>query len=244
MHASLIPVENYIALAVFGACWLGYTLFYGRLITDKPSLLSMLYVYRQQWMREMQRREGRIVDTSAIANLMQPCTFFASTTILILGGVMALLAAPDGLITAIADLPFADKQTVRLLWEFKIFSLIVLFAYAFFKFTWAMRQYSTCTVLVVSAPPKESEADDYAAHIEAAARVASLAGESFNMGVRAYYFSLAAMCWFLNAWAFMLASVWITYVVYRREFRSPLLNELVVARNKMGAKGDPRTSGH
>lgn len=230
MTLAEIPLINYIALGVFIACWLGYAMFYERHIEGRPSLLSLLYVFRHQWMREMQRREARIVDTAAIANLLQPCTFFASTTILILGGVMALLAAPDSLIAAIADLPFADKQVMRLHWELKIFTLVAVFAYAFFKFTWAMRQYSTCTVLVVSAPPKETEPEGYAKHIQAAARVASLAGESFNLGVRAYYFAMAAMCWFLNAWALMIASVWITVILYRREFMSPLLKELVAAK--------------
>jgi uncharacterized membrane protein len=225
-----IPLIHYVALTVFIACWLGYAMFYERHIEGRPSLLSMLYVFRLKWMREMQRREARIVDTAAIANLMQPCAFFASTTILILGGVMALMAAPDGLIAAIGDLPFADKQVMRLQWELKIFTLLAVFAYAFFKFTWAMRQYSTCTVLVVSAPPRETEPEGYAGHIEAAARVASLAGESFNLGVRSYYFALAAMCWFLNAWAFMFASVWVTFILYRREFMSPLLKELVAAK--------------
>jgi uncharacterized membrane protein len=225
-----LPLVNYLAFGVFIACWLGYALFYERWISGRPSLLSMLFQYRHQWMREMLKREARIVDTAAIANLMQPCTFFASTTILILGGVMALMAAPDGLIAAIADLPFSDKHTMRLLWEIKIFTLIGVFAYAFFKFTWAMRQYSTCTVLVVSAPHRETAEIDYERHVTAAARVASLAGENFNLGVRAYYFSLPVMCWFLSAWAFVIASLWITYVMYQREFSSPLLRELVAGR--------------
>jgi uncharacterized membrane protein len=224
-----IPLIEFVALGVLVACWLGYALFYERHIANRPSLLSVLYIYRKQWMREMQRREARIVDTAAIANLLQPCTFFASTTILILGGVAALLAAPDGLITALADLPFANKQLVRLLWEVKVFTLIAVFAYAFFKFTWAMRQYSTCTVMIVSAPPKEADEDQYRLHIEGAAIVASLAGESFNLGVRAYYFALAGVAWFWNAWALMAVSLFVTWVLYRREFHSPLLRAITQA---------------
>lgn len=228
---NALPVTDLAAALVFACCWLGYAWFYERHTRDRPSLLSVLLIYRRKWMREMYRRDNRVMDVAAIANLFQPCTFFASTTILILGGVLALLAAPDGLIGAIAELPFAEKRSIRLLWELKIFMLVAIFAYAFFKFTWALRQYSTCTVIVASTPTAVADTAGLESHLEAAAQVASLAGENFNFGIRAYYFAVAGIAWFLNAWALMVVSVLITWVIYRREFHSPMLAQLLSVKD-------------
>jgi len=42
----------------------------------------------------------------------------------------------------------------------------------------------------------------------------------FNRGLRSYFFALAALAWFLNAVAFIIATTWVLWIVYRREFRS------------------------
>ena len=79
MTANL-SLLDLIAAAVFAACWLGYAWFYARHNLDRHSLLSALLIYRRKWMQEMLRRDNRIVDTAAISNFLQPCTFFASKT--------------------------------------------------------------------------------------------------------------------------------------------------------------------
>jgi uncharacterized membrane protein len=226
-----IPALDIIALISFIAMWAAYSSFADRTAKKRPNLMSALYIYRKQWMYEMMRRDNRIVDTAALNNLLQPCTFFASTTILILGGVLALLAAPDSVANALAALPFTTPSNIaqaqgRLLFEVKVFTLVGVFAYAFFKFTWAMRQYSTCTVLVVSAPPAAESPIEYRDHVERFAVIASLAGENFNMGLRGYYFGVAAVTWFLNPWALMLATAWVGYLLYQREFHSRTLAAL------------------
>ena len=40
----------------------------------------------------------------------------------------------------------------------------------------------------------------------------------FNNGLRAYYFGLAAVTWFLHPYAVFAATVWVVLVLYRREF--------------------------
>ena len=38
---------------------------------------------------------------------------------------------------------------------------------------------------------------------------------------------MAAISWFLNGWIFILVTAWVVWVVYRREFRSHTVNNLV-----------------
>ena len=56
--------------------------------------------------------------------------------------------------------------------------------------------------------------------------ISSLAARHANDGLRAYYFALAVLSWFLHPVAFMLATAWVTAVLYRREFLSRALNIL------------------
>jgi len=49
---------------------------------------------------------------------------------------------------------------------------------------------------------------------------------NFNRGVRAYYFGLAALSWFMHPMLFAAVTIWVVAVVYRREFMSPTLTLL------------------
>jgi uncharacterized membrane protein len=50
-----------------------------------------------------------------------------------------------------------------------------------------------------------------------------LAAETFNDGLRAYYFSFAAMGWFFSPLALVLATLLIIFILFGREFRSEVL---------------------
>ncbi len=59
-----------------------------------------------------------------------------------------------------------------------------------------------------------------------ASRVLWLAGESYNNGIRAYYFSIPLMAWFIDPIASIVSTLLVTVVMYRREFHSPMLRAL------------------
>ncbi|MEE4463530.1 DUF599 family protein, partial [Azotobacter chroococcum] len=65
------------------------------------------------------------------------------------------------------------------------------------------------------------------AFAERVARVISLAANQFNFGLRAYYFGLAMLAWFINPWVFMLLTAGVVIVLYRREFHSEVLEVMV-----------------
>jgi uncharacterized membrane protein len=129
--------------------------------------------------------------------------------------------------TVLAELPFAVESS-RPLWDAKVLLLILLFVYAFFKFTWAFRQYNYCLVLVGCAPAPDRLTEASGGIAERLARIATSTGRHFNRGIRAYYFGLAALSWFIQPLLFMLLTVWVVLVLYRREFRSRLLRMLAM----------------
>ena len=64
---------------------------------------------------------------------------------------------------------------------------------------------------------------DYA---ERVAAMTGLAAETFNDGLRAYYFSFAAMAWFFSPLALVIATALVVLILYGREFRSDVLDVL------------------
>jgi uncharacterized membrane protein len=219
-----IPVLDLFVLAWFVSCWAGYTFFANRKWRRKASLVGALRIYRRHWFRNMVTHENRIGDIAGMNALLTGATFFASSSMLILGGLAALLGAPERAIDAVADLPFAHRDS-EVIWRIKIIALIFVFVYAFFKFSWSIRQFSFCAILIGAAPHSDNpdEHDDF---VRAMTSVASFASENFNQGLRAFYFAMAALAWFLHPWLFVLASALVVYVLYRREFHSPTLYAL------------------
>ena len=54
----------------------------------------------------------------------------------------------------------------------------------------------------------------------------SIAVATFNGGLRAYYFALAALGWFVHPLVFIAAILWIVLVLLRRQFLSHTLRSI------------------
>ncbi len=229
---SQIPAADIVSLVWFVGLWVGYTLYADRLSHRPHSLRQVMHAHRYEWMRRMLERESRIVDASILNNLLQGVSFFASTTLLILLGMVTILGATDRVILLVRELPFTSKMTL-VQWELKLLVLIIIFVHAFFKFTWAMRQFNYCSILVGSAPPPgdESVHDNYARR---AALVSTQAAKDYNQGLRAYYFALAALGWFMSPWMFVSATTVVVAVLYWREYYSATLKMLASPANEQG----------
>ncbi|MFM2068417.1 MAG: hypothetical protein RLZZ584_3326, partial [Pseudomonadota bacterium] len=121
-----------------------------------------------------------------------------------------------------------------LVFDLKLLVLAGIFVHAFFRFTWAMRQYTFGALLIGAAPPPEVFAADEPARqrfADRAGRVMGLAAETFNDGLRAVYMSFAAVLWFVSPLAMVLGTAGVIWVLYRREFHS----ELLAVLNEEGA---------
>jgi uncharacterized membrane protein len=179
-------------------------------------------------MRSLCDREVRVADTALMGNLMRSVSFFASASVLIMGGLVALLGAGDKAYAVIQDLPLTESSG-RGAFEAKVMLLTGVFVYAFFQITWSLRQFNYCCILLGAAPMPEAEAAVKDRFAENAAQLNALAANSFNRGLRAYYFALAMMTWFIHPGVFVAASVAVVAVLYRREFRSKTLKALNAA---------------
>jgi uncharacterized membrane protein len=217
-----IPSIDIAVMLWFLVCWFGYTWFAGRRATRVASLVMAMRKYRRDWFTAMITRENRMTDLIALSNLSTSSTFLASTSVLILGGLAALLGATQEVISVVSDIPFARHEP-ELVWRLKIIMLIVVFVYAFFRFTWSIRQYNFCVVLVCAAPAPTKETGPHSKYIDQLTDLASFSAENFNQGLRGYYFGLGALTWFLHPWLFAFSAAAVVVVLYLREFRSRTL---------------------
>ena len=122
--SHLLP--HLIAVLWFVMCWAGYTRYASWRGRDTACLASVLHLYRQDWMRRMLLRDNRIADANVIGNLERNAGFFASSTLIILAGVLTALGASERAVSLLADLPFAQPVS-RGLSEIKLLALAVVF---------------------------------------------------------------------------------------------------------------------
>lgn len=220
-----IPLIDVAAFTAFLALWVGYTVLAEHRTLRGRSLSAVMMRHRRVWMRAMCERENRITDASLVAALMRSVSFLASASILVLGGLVALMGSGERAFAVYQGMPFAAHSQLES-FEMKVVLLAVVFVYAFFQFTWSLRQFNYCCIIMGAAPLTGAEEQAKDSFATQAARLQSLAANSFNRGLRAYYFALAMIVWFVNVWAFLLATAVVVGVLYRREFRSKSLSTL------------------
>lgn len=216
-----------VAVIIFFCCWVGYRYFADSGETGRRGLVGITHEYRLMWAMETSTRDIPVACASLVNNLMQSVSFYASTTIYIIAGLIALIGTIDRLEVFTADLPFATTGS-RALTEMKILLLIIIFVVAYFKFTWSIRQFNFLCILIGAAPQERNiPSEDYwRQSAKRMARINSQAGNEFHRGIRAYYYGIATLGWFINAWVFIVATLWITWILYRRDFHSKALQIL------------------
>jgi uncharacterized membrane protein len=225
---TTLPAPDWLALGLFIATWLGYLRFARLRARTHPSIVGLTNRIRHRWMLQTTYRDVRVIDGPVFLNLTTSISFFASTTILIIGGLLAVLGTTERASELVREIPFAARTSL-LVFDLKVVVMLAIFVVAFFRFTWAIRQYSFGALLVAAAPEArqfEEHNLDREAFARKAGTVVAMAAQTFNDGLRAYYFSFAVLAWFFSPWAFIAATGVVVWVLYQREFNSDVLDVL------------------
>jgi len=102
-----INLLDLMAFLWFCIAWLGYAELAKRASGRRKNLITLMTGYRLDWMRSMLRRENRITDMTAIANLVRSISFFASTSIILQVGFFSMLGYRDHAQAIIGSVPYA-----------------------------------------------------------------------------------------------------------------------------------------
>jgi uncharacterized membrane protein len=208
------------AFAWFISAWIIYSLVIERSEKSRGSLNALMNDYRDQWMERLLERDVRMVDAQVTAALQNGTAFFASTSLIAIGGALTLLRSSEEIMTVMSMLPFGGTPS-RSLWDLKMMGLIIIFVYAFFKFAWSYRLFNYFAIMVGAAPtPDEKDTPAAQAFAHRAARLCTDAGRQFNRGQRAFFFALGYLGWFLGPVPFALSTAGILIVMWQRQFAS------------------------
>jgi uncharacterized membrane protein len=114
--ATMLPLTwlDAIALALFAGCWAGYVWYSDYSRGSRPRLGREMDRYLREWVVRMVERDNRMVDINVLRNLTRSSQFFASTTMLILGALVALMGYAEQAAHVVAELPFARQVSQRL----------------------------------------------------------------------------------------------------------------------------------
>ena len=204
------------ALALTLSLWLGL----GWLIENPPawrvSVSKLMERYRHDWMAEFVTRQPRIFDATMIDSLRQGTAFFASASMIAIGGGIALIGNPAMLAALTRDLTLAS-DTAGL--QLRVALVVAFLANALLKFIWAHRLFGYCSILMAAVPndPNHPEARHRATQ---AADINITGAKSFNRGLRSIYFALGALGWLLGPWGLTVGALVISAILIRRDFGS------------------------
>ncbi|MCB1519198.1 MAG: DUF599 domain-containing protein [Hyphomicrobiaceae bacterium] len=218
----LLPFStlDLIALSCFAILLAGYEAMarFGPLA--RRSLSAAMQMQRRQWIERMRVRDQRHFDAILLASLSQSNAFFASTSVLGIGGLAAILGSGDRAQVMLEKLPFVARSSPAL-WEMKILLLMAILVYAFFKFAWAFRLSHYTAIMFGGMPGGDAEdSEKLAAHAEQTAHLLGLVGEHANSGLRSFYYAFSIIAWFFHPLLFIAAAAGVVMILLRREHLS------------------------
>lgn len=194
------------------------------------NISAAIHNQRREWMHVMSMRENRVIDTTIMTSLSQGNAFFASTAIIIIGVIVSVLGGDNQLHKLIDKIPFA-VTTSAYVFNLKLIFILIIFVITFFKFAWAYRLTNYTSIMIGATPlptPDDPERQKQTCkYAERVADLSGLAGHHSNVGLRSYYYGIAASGWLINPIIFLIATAMVVAVLYRREYKSRALNTII-----------------
>ena len=215
LEATFTALDTF-ALLLWLAMWLitGFLAEYPP--ASRPSVSRIMQDYRRRWMVEFVTRQPRIFDASLIDGLRQGTAFFASASMIAIGGGVALIGNAATLQGLAADLTIGAEATQL---RIKMVMVVGLLANALLKFIWAHRLFGYCAIMM-AAVPNDHGHDSALPRAAQAAEINITAAKSFNRGLNAIYFALTGLAWLIGPQTLIAATILTTAVLLRREFAS------------------------
>jgi uncharacterized membrane protein len=205
-----------LALALFVVAWLGIGWLIEHPPQRRPSVCVLMQSYRREWMVQFITRQPRIFDATLIESLRQGTAFFASATMIAIGGGVALISNASTVVGLAEDLTIGVEAAEV---QVKVVLVVALMGNALLKFVWSNRLFGYCAILMAAVP---NEVDDprTAPMARQAAEINITAARSFNRGLHSVYFALGALAWLIGPEALIAATLATAAVLIRREFAS------------------------
>ena len=196
-------------------CYLAYNIIVPQVEKLRPSLSVIMNMQRRRWVANAALRESPF-DAILSGNIMGSVSFLASTAVLLILAIFAVFGQLPALMEALNS---ASPNRVYSVTEVQLHLVVMLtmFVLAFFAFTLSLRQFNHFCIMLGAIDHSSPISDE---EIDAITRMNALGAKNFNSGIRAYYFSVATVAWFVSEWLPIAACVVTILILAHREFFS------------------------
>lgn len=175
-----------VVIAILFVAWKTYNSNLERDVIKKISLNSMMNAQRRLLADRTGVRENRIVDVLINAALLNGASFFASTSIVALAGVLSFSSTTNDVLSTFSSLLFRSNFD-RTSWIIKILGLVLILVYDFFKLSWAFRLIYYISIFIGTVPELAENPEEIKRATYRVAIVNVEAGRNFNRGLQAFF---------------------------------------------------------
>ena len=202
----------------------------------RPSLSTIMNMQRRRWVANATVRESPF-DAILSGNIMQSVSFLASTAVLLVLAVFAVFGQIPALMASLSSLSLDVRYSVGEV-QMHLVVMLTMFVLAFFAFTLSLRQFNHFCIMLGAIDHSVAATDE---EIDAITEMNILGARNFNSGIRAYYFSVSTVAWFVSEWATVITCLLTIVVLAQREFlssahRTAASAAIVAARRQKGTK--------
>lgn len=173
---------------------------------------------RREWVEYVMEDDSRgLLAVQTLRNSTMAATFFASTAVLLMIGVLNMASQSEHLVEV---LHLGDPSAIvgSTQWTIKILLLVAILFVAFFSFALSVRLLNHVGYLIV---PRRGGAPNPVA-VQSAARYLSRAGGAYTVGMRAYYLVVPLVFWLFGPELLVVSTVLLVAALYRLD-RAPSL---------------------
>jgi len=238
MRGDLVP------LAISAAILALYQVYMHYQIRRDPSYTfgSIMTYARAAWTQSLMKRGPDVLAVQTFRNSTMVSTFLASTSVLLIMGVLNMSGQADKLSTTWHLWNSDGAAVAPKLFMFKLILLLVDLFVAFFSFAISLRFFNHVGYMI--NVPAELRRDVFGP--ESVAQQLNRAGRAYLVGMRSYYFLVPLVLWLFSPDLMLAASVVLVFVLYRVD-RMPraegdLVPQVTEARTAIALHGREATA--
>jgi len=196
-------------------CYFAYNIVVPQVEKLRPSLSTIMNMQRRRWVANAALRDSPF-DAILSGNIMGSVSFLASTAVLLILAIFAVFGQTPALMGTLNSLSL-DRVYTTLDVQLHLLVMLTMFVLAFFAFTLSLRQFNHFCIMLGALDHGTAVSEE---EIEAITAMNALGARNFNSGVRAYYFSVATVAWFVSEWLPILVCIITILILAHREFFS------------------------
>lgn len=178
-------------------------------------------IARTAWVESIMHDSGKeVLAVQTLRNSTMAATFLASTSVLLIIGVLTLSAQGDKMEGTWHVLNIAGRTHTEL-WLAKLLIMLLDLFVAFFSFSMAVRVYNHVGYMInvpLARNHKMISPKHVAIHL-------NRAGKFYSMGMRAYYFAVPLVFWLFGPHFMLLSTLALIMTLYRLDRAPKILAE-------------------